>query len=179
MLRLVALGCLVLAMASGLASETDSDPAGDRQQDNMPPPAPRIETTGLKLSCFYPRDVNNWVALNREYFIVYAPNKNRPFLVQIAPQSIELRNTSTIGFAGRDRICGKAGEYLVVEGGIGRRYTIMNVWQLDKASAAQMVDNKKKRTKGTLPAPMDSPGAEPEAIIQPNRDTIDAAPDSD
>ena len=113
--------------------------------------------------------LSNWDALNREYLIVYAPSKNRPFLVQIAPPSVELRNAITLGFGGRDRICGKAGEHLQIGAGMGRRYSIMDVKRLDKETALQMKDRLRAREKGTVGPAAESPCAELENVIQPDK----------
>jgi len=133
--------------------------------------ATTIDTEGLKPGCFYSREVNNWDELNREYLIVYAPSKNRAYLVNIAPPSMELRGAATIGFAGRDQICGKAGERLVVGRGpaVGRDSSVMNVWRLPAEQVEKMLENKKLRESPKVEPAAESPGAEIETDVQPDR----------
>ena len=130
--------------------------------------APPINTTGLKAGCFYPREVANFDPLNREYLIVYAPNKRRAYLVAISPPSPELRGATALGFEGRDRICGKAGERMVTGRGMGRGYSVMDVWKLDEATVDQMLANKKARDKPDVKPAAESPGAEVETDVQPD-----------
>jgi len=129
-----------------------------------------VDTNGLKTGCFYPSDVSNWDALNPNYLIVYAPNKNRAFLVNIAPSSPELRNAISVGFEGRDRICGKPGERLVTGRSVGNTYTILDVWKLDSDAVERLQDNKKQRESGVVEPSKDPPGAKVETYIKPNED---------
>jgi hypothetical protein len=167
---------LVGGLLNSVFAENSSADAGssDQQTDSSNSKGTTINTEGLKNGCFYARDASNWDALNREYLIVYAPSKTRPFLVHIAPPSVELRNAITLGFGGRDRICGKAGEHLEIGGGMGRRYSIMDVKRLDKETALQMKDRLQAREKGTVAPATESPGAELETVIQPDKqDTVE------
>ena len=167
LLTLLLLGGL---LSSAFAENSSADAGSSEQQtDSSNPNGATINTEGLKNGCFYARDASNWDVLNREYLIVYAPSKNRPFLVQIAPPSVELRNAITLGFGGRDRICGKAGEHLQIGAGMGRRYSIMDVKRLDKETALQMKDRLQAREKGTIAPATESPGAELENVIQPDK----------
>ena len=173
-LTLTLVGCLL----SSVFAETSSAAAdsSEQQTDSSNSTGTTINTEGLKNGCFYARDASNWDVLNREYLIVYAPSRNRPFLVQIAPPSVELRNAMTLGFGGRDRICGKAGEVLEIGGGMGRRYSIMDVKRLDKETALQMKDRLQAREKGALTPAAESPGAELENVIQPDKqDTVEVS----
>jgi hypothetical protein len=162
---------LIGGLLSSVCAETNSADAGssEQQTDSSNSKSTTINTEGLKNGCFYARDASNWDALNREYLIVYAPSKNRPFLVHIAPPSAELRSAITLGFGGRDRICGKAGEHLEIGGGMARRYSIMDVKRLDKETALQMKDRLHAREKGAVAPAAESPGAEPETVIQPDK----------
>jgi hypothetical protein len=133
-----------------------------------------VETERLKYGCFYAREVSNWDALNRNYLIAYAPTKSRAYLVYFSPPSSELRSASTIGFEGRERICGKPGERLVVGSGIGRGhgmdYIIMDVWHLDKVRVEQLLENKKSRDSAVAVPAGKSPGAELETDIRTGGD---------
>jgi hypothetical protein len=129
-----------------------------------------VQTERLKYGCFYAREVSNWDALNRNYLIAYAPSKSRAYLVYFSPPSFELRSASIIGFEGRERICGKPGERLVVGSGIGRgpgmNYTIIDVWHLDKVRVEQLLENKKARDSAVAVPAGESPGAEVETDIK-------------
>jgi len=155
-------GWVAASGTSGAAgADADATEQGKSKSDNDLP----LATEGLKTGCFYARDVNNWQALNREYLIVYAPSKSRPYLVRISPPSVDLRSASTIGFEGRDRICGKPGERLVMARAMARNYTILDVWRLDADTSARLTESKKARDSGTVD-PADSPGAEVETDIK-------------
>jgi len=150
---------LLILLAVILSGCTTAEGEGDER-----PAEPTIDTAGFKPGCFYAREVNNWEALNREYLLVYAPNKSRAYLMRFAPPSPEVRNAVTIGFGGRSRICGKTGERLVVGrgGGPGREYTINNVWRLDSDAVDTLTDS--PEDKAVQPA-AESPGAEVEADL--------------
>jgi hypothetical protein len=133
-----------------------------------------VETKGLKPGCFYAREVINWDVLNRNYLIAYAPSKSRAYLVYFSPPSFEIRSVSTVGFEGRDRICGKTGERLVVGSGIGSGtgmdYIIMDVWRLDTVRVEQLLENKKGRDSDVAVPAGESPGAEVETDIRTGGD---------
>lgn len=155
-------GWVVAAGSNGGADgDADATAQGKSKSDNDLP----VATEGLKSGCFYARDVNNWQELNREYLIVYAPSKSRPYLVRISPPSIDLRSASTIGFEGRDRICGKPGERLVIARARARNFTILDVWRLDADTSARLAESKKARDSGAV-VPASSPGAEVETDIK-------------
>jgi len=155
-----------LAIASGAATDAGSASQSSSQvqtkggSNSLP-----VSTDGLKSGCFYAREVSNWETLNRDYLIVYAPNKSRSFLVFFSPPSFEIRSAVTIGFEGRDRICGRPGERLVIGRGAGKSFTIMDVWQLNAAAADRLLENKKSRDTGKVEAGDESPGAELETDI--------------
>ncbi len=108
--------------------------------------------------------------LNREYMIVYAPNRKRSYLVNFSPPSYELRNSTTLGFTGRDRLCGRAGERIVTAGGMGRDYFIVNIWRLDAATAERIREDGKQRDEAPAQPAIKSPGAEIETDIEPNKE---------
>jgi len=151
--------------ASGDSGDVDADADVTKQGKSNSDYDLPIDTGGLKTGCFYARDVNNWQGLNREYLIVYAPSKSRPYLVRISPPSIDLRSAYTIGFEGRDRICGKPGERLVMARAAARNFTILDVWRLDADTNARLVESKKARDSGAID-PAASPGAEVETDIK-------------
>jgi len=132
-----------------------------------------IDTVGLKYGCFYAREVGNWEALNTDYLIAYAPNKNRAFLVRFGPPSFELRSAATIAFAGRDRICGRPGERLLIGTNINSArmpYGILDVWQLDALAVERLLAHKKGRDSAHAEAAGTSPGAVVETDIKVNGD---------
>jgi len=59
---------------------------------------------------------------------------------------------------------------------MGRRYSIMDVKRLDKETALQMKDRLQAREKGALTPAAESPGAELENVIQPDKqDTVEVS----
>jgi len=157
----------LLALPGWTASASDDDDKSGNSQQQAP-----LDTAGLKTGCFYARDVSNFTPLNRSYLLIEAPSKSRSYLLYISPPSVELRSTDVIAFEGRDRICGRPGERLLIGrgAGIGRNYTVMDSWQLDKVTAEQLLENKKARDNPVVTPDPDSPGAEVETEILPNRE---------
>jgi hypothetical protein len=159
----------LLVVATPGAAESESDSSEAAAGDKSSAQSAEVDTTGLKNGCFFVRDVRNFEALNRQYLIVFAPNKRRSYLVFIAPPSIELRNAITIGFQGRDRICGRTGERLLTDrsSGFGRSASILNVWSLDEATVDRLLESKRRRENPEVAPAEKSPGAEVETDIKP------------
>jgi len=150
------------------AAEEKSESAADKQ--------PEISTEGLKSGCFYTRSASNWEAVNRSQIIVYAPSRSKAYLLNIAPPANSVRFSSTIGFAGRDRICGRPGERVILGSGMDRGHAIMDVRQLDEATLAAYEDSIKAAKDSTVAPAKESPGAEVETDIQPDDAPLEAAP---
>jgi hypothetical protein len=165
----------VQAFAEESAGQTGEDSELDAKFDQT------LDTGGLKPGCFYAREVGNWDVLNREYLIVYAPSKSRPYLVRFSPPSFDVRSASTIGFDGRDRICGKTGERLVVGRSRGMGYMIMDVWRLDGVTVDRLLEKKKTRETGEVEPAAESPGAKVETDIKGEGEQVqeEGAPLSD
>ena len=160
---------LVAATAGAADSDSESEASEAVSAEESSAQSAEVDTTGLKNGCFYVRDVRNFEALNRQYLIVFAPNKRRSYLLFIAPPSIELRNAITIGFQGRDRICGRAGERLLTDrsSGFGLSASILNVWSLDEATVDRLLESKRTRENPEVTPAETSPGAEVETDIKP------------
>ena len=145
-----------------------------------------VDTVGLKYGCFYAREVGDWEALNTDYLIAYAPNRKRAFLVRFGPPSFELRSAMTIAFKGRDRICGRPGERLIIGTNINSArmdYGILDVWQLDAVTVDRLLANKQERESTKATAVGVSPGAVVETDIKVSDDDAgkedSATPDPD
>jgi hypothetical protein len=140
-------------MLAGLAPVNGADEAPDEVLGGT-----------TKQGCFYTRDASNFDVLDSSNFIVYAPTKSRAFHVRIAPPSNELRFANGLAFEGRDnRICGYAGDSVAFGGGGSpRRYSIVDVWQLDAAALEQLLDTYKDGAGKVVPDQKDSHGADVE-----------------
>jgi len=161
-----------LTAAADEAGQPDSKAKSDATIAGNPEFA--INTGGLKYGCFYARDVSNWEALNTDYLIAYAPNRKRAFLVRFGPPSFELRSAVTIGFEGRDRICGRPGERLIIGTNINSarmRYGILDVWQLDAVTVDRLLENRKARGSAKVQPAGASPGAVVETDIKVNAES--------
>lgn len=132
---------LVLAACSS-TNESWQEPEPENAE-RAPSANTPVDTTGLRRDCFFVRDANNWENINRVNLVVYAP-RSRPYLVLISPPSNSIRNTVPLRFEGNNgRVCGRAGERLVVgRGGSGRTHGIFGVWRLDDESLARVLGAK-------------------------------------
>ena len=165
---------LLLSSSGGFAGVPDSD---TKSRDNLP-----VDTDGLKSGCFYAREVSNWDVLNRNYLMVYAPNKSRAYLVTFSPPSFEVRFAATIGFEGGERICGRPGDRLIIGRSSTTSYAIMDVWRLDSATVERLQENKKARDSGEVAPAVESPGAKIETDIKTDGNNTEegaTAPDPD
>jgi hypothetical protein len=162
----ICLVCLSALMACSSA-ETSADAAGADSGGIQP-----ISTAGLKQDCFFVRDVNNWDPLNQVNLIVYAPNRNRAYLLTIAPPAMSVRFASNIAFTGIDnRICGRPGDRMLIGAGTGERHTVMDVRRLDTATLdGLLADRQAQKDKSDKPAEESSEG-EVEAETTPADDT--------
>lgn len=122
------IGCLV-AGCSGMDAGSNEQP----RRVKAPIPAPSV--TGAA-ACFYPGQVQDFRVLDRSNLIVYAPNDRHAYHVRISPPSMELSFTDRLAFlSSSDRICGYAGERLVIGGSTaGYRVAIIAVSRLSPES---------------------------------------------
>ena len=125
-----------------------------------------VSTEGMQSGCFYTREVSDWEALNNVNIIVYTGNKTRSYLLTINPPAVSLRGSSTIGFAGRDRICGRPGDRLVVA--TRGEHSVMDVRRLDAETLDGLLLGKQASGKQPIEPAEQSPGAELETDIKPD-----------
>jgi hypothetical protein len=133
-----------------------------------------VSIEGLQQDCFFVRDVNNWDPLNQVNLIVYAPSRNRAFLLTIAPPAMSARFTSNIAFVGNDnRICGRPGDRLLIGVGTGERHTVMDVRRLDTETLdGLLADKQAQKDKSDMPVE-ESPVAESETTPADDTDASD------
>jgi len=138
----VALGLLAF---SPLASAQDQTPANDTPKDapkdaNDPGyvleenPSRFPETTN---QCVFFRTLYDWKPLNNTNLVVWAPNRNHPYHIQLDQPCFGLKFAHSIGFTSRDsRLCGYGGDAVLVESGGGRpdRCTIGSITKLTDES---------------------------------------------
>lgn len=101
-----------------------------------------VDTAGLRRDCFRVRDARDFEVLNRVNLIVYGPGNNRAWLVEIAPPSVNLRNSTAVVFetgGTGNRICGRAGDRLIVGRGSGQRSGIVDVRRLEQADLERIL----------------------------------------
>jgi hypothetical protein len=110
--------------------------------------------------CFFAGDVQDFRAIDRSTLLVFAPGRRNAFRVTVSPPSFRLRNANAVAFVGSSRICGQAGERLVVDGGIDREsLAVVDVRRLDGAALEAALAPRGS----TVPAPRPGPGAGIEA----------------
>jgi hypothetical protein len=103
-----------LAGCSGIEPAERERPP--RARAVIPPPS----VTGVA-DCFLVIQAQDFRVLDRSNLIVYAPDERHAYHVQIAPPSLDLRDAESLAFrASSGRICGFAGERLIIGGNPGR-----------------------------------------------------------
>jgi len=163
--------CVVGLSALMACSSVETSADGDAANGGGIHP---ISTEGLKQACFYVRDVNNWDPLNQVNLIVYAPNRNRVYLLTIAPPAMSVRFSSNIAFTGIDnRICGRPGDRILIGAGVGERHTVMDVRRLDTETLdGLLADRQAQKDKPDKPGE-ESPQAEAETTPADDKETPD------
>lgn len=148
-------GTALLAAAVAACATRGSPPAADA-------PPPSLAGTA---ACFFARDVQDFRELGRDALLVYAPDRDRAYRVQVAPPSFNLRNAWEIAFTGGGgRICGNAGERLVLRsGGSSEQLAVIDVRRLDAAAIDAAVP-----APGTRAPPAPAPGPGPAIVTEPD-----------
>jgi hypothetical protein len=129
---------------------------GDQKSADADAPARRGSA-----ACFYASNVSNWTVLDRSALIVYAPNKSHAFRVQVSPGASDLRWADSLAFVSRsNRICGRAGDQIVMPTGTTKRsYSVIDVRRLDQASLEGLLATYGKAGRSAEVEPGESPGA--------------------
>jgi hypothetical protein len=122
-------------------------------------PVPPPSATGTS-ACFVPREVQSFRVLDRSNLIVYAPNDRSAYHVRIAFPSSDLSFVDSVGFETRSgRICGYAGERLVIGQGRGtQRVSVLDVSRLAPGSLAALQSDSAGESR---PAARPQPGPGP------------------
>jgi hypothetical protein len=159
-IRVTALAVCLLAGCSATNDETAS------AKEPIPPPS----ATGTS-ACFYPRQVQNFVALDRSNLIVFAPNAANAYHVRITPPSTQLEFAEGLAFLPPSgRVCGYAGERLIV--GIGPAAERVAVIDVSRLAPGGLEALQAGRTGATAPAarPQPGPGADIEGATSGGAD---------
>jgi hypothetical protein len=124
--------CLAISVCSGGVAAC----AGNSDSAN----GARSESFGLP-ACFSKNQVSDFRPLDRSNLVVYAPSRASAYHVQIIPTSIELQSANTIAFSSRgSRICGYAGDAVLLGEGRATRNSITRVTRLDEAGLQALLD---------------------------------------
>ncbi len=151
---ILSVSLFVAGPLSWAAAEADPD-AGDQAPARTDPYA-RVDLTGLSDACFYKRSANNWTVLDRTRLIVYEAGKSRPFLVEISPPSFRLRSATTIGFVSNNsRVCGYAGERVIIDEGAGKAFFITKITRLDAERRDELLAVRKEIRAAAKDSPKD------------------------
>ncbi|MEO7386661.1 MAG: DUF6491 family protein [Gammaproteobacteria bacterium] len=131
-------------------------------------PIPSPSETGTP-DCFYVRDAQNFLVLDRSNLIIYAPNDNHAYHLRISPPSTELRWAEGLAFSPSDRICGYAGDRLFVGPPQSvERYAVIDVARL----SAEGLEALRATARGDA-APIARPQPGAGAEVEPRRATPD------
>lgn len=151
---------LLVALVLGCAATDSQAPEQSRQK---PASVPALSGTS---ACFYPREVQNFRVIDRSTVVVFAPNENNAFVLRVSPPSVELRGAEALAFQPeRGRICGYAGERLLVSPGrSAERLAIIDVRQLAPDAVEALQSATKDGAGPAAPRPQPGPGAEVEGV---------------
>jgi hypothetical protein len=155
-----------ILLAACQSADTATQPASP-ERSRQP-----IVLEGVKPDCFYTREVTNWDSLNQVNLLVYAPNRNRAFLVEISPPAVSLRSSSNIAFmSGSDRICGRAGDKMRVGLDRGREFAVLDVRRVPAETVDMLLENRRSGEGDAPVKPAEVPGAEVERDVTPHSDS--------
>ena len=157
-MMLARLATLALCLLAGCSMTGDQTAALKGQ--NTPPPR---SGTG---DCFYARQAQSFVALDRSNLIIYAPNEANAFHVLVSPPTA-LQSAETLKFLPADaRICGYAGERLIVGSGPARE--ALAVIDVSRVAPGSLAALQASATEETPPSarPQAGPGPEIEGVAR-------------
>ena len=95
--------------------------------------------SGNTTECFFARNIHDWKALDRKNLIVWE-TRRKPFHLELMRPCQSLRFANTIALSSRgSRICGYAGDAVVVGGTVPDRCTISSVRALSENSLQELL----------------------------------------
>lgn len=98
-----------------------------------------MRTTSVGTDCFNVSLARDFRYLDEHNLIVYAP-ANRAYHLELSRACIGLRNLTRIGLRSRtDRMCGFAGDAVLVEGPFAERCPVLSVRRLDDAGVDALI----------------------------------------
>lgn len=152
------LGTAFLCALSVLTGCATAKPGDTTAASGKPQVARPVENGSA--ACFYARDVQDFRAISRGDLIVFAPNRKHAYQVRIAPPTSELRFSDAVAFLSRStRICGYAGEDLVIPGAGGpQRYAVLEVASLTPETVDRLLG---RETDPGTGAEVSAPGTKP------------------
>ena len=112
-----------------------------------------VPTDGMMQDCFDAREINNFDTLNRVNLIAYGSGNSRAWLLTIAPPSPELRSNVAIQFEVAGKVCGRAGERLILGRSANRNYAIIDVRRLEADQLTRLLEEYKPTPKRSEPSP--------------------------
>ncbi len=93
-----------------------------------------------KSVCLWVSNIDDWRRVDSRHLIVWAPNKRRPYLVELHGSCSGLLGNDTLAFKGRtERICGLVGESVFVG---DERCGIANIYPLEVDEVLRLLPKK-------------------------------------
>jgi hypothetical protein len=138
-LFIVSFALILLTGCASMSGDASAPDAG----------VPQVDTTGMQSGCFHADQVEDLDVLSTVNLIVYAPTRSRPFLLTISPPAKFMGGNMAGGFRAGDaggRVCGRVGDNFIMREGVARSFQIVNVRELDTATAEQMVSEARAGT---------------------------------
>ena len=107
-----------------------------------------------KPACFWLSSVHDWIVLNNQELIVYAPLQKDAYLLQLFQPVFDLRFHQNLGFQDVERtgqICNDSYDYLIVRGYTPPRVPIIAVHQLTMPEQTSLLQSSGKNVAGGQP----------------------------
>ncbi|WP_417317425.1 DUF6491 family protein [Emcibacter sp.] len=141
---------LSLLLTPALAAEDSGSKIPEDQAKEAPAPLTEaqynamLKRLGKENDCIFLRTIDSWTALDRTHLILYAPSRNRPYLLEIGP------SVNNIMFEDTLALYTKTGENLCPYGRSGlllrdERLFIRGIAKITREEAQQLKAYKKAK----------------------------------
>lgn len=151
-------------MAVAAAALVACAPRADRES----PALPRVDAGEFgEPACFHPAWVGNFEVLDARNLLVFAQGAQEAYHVQVSPPASELHHVSSLAFETRSsRVCGFAGDKLLLPRSAIGRVSVTGVYRLDSTALAGLRGRFDIAGRSAVrPPPQAGPGAQVERVL--------------
>lgn len=94
--------------------------------------------------CIFIRSISDYTPLDRDSLIIWAPTRQRAYLVTLAIPTTGLDSSFGIAFKSRDgRLCPYGGDAIITDDPIRSRHTILSISRLSEEDAEALLDRRR------------------------------------